>query len=116
MTSFVILLHMQSCIFCEMSAKNVVKQDVIYEDDRLLIKLDTDWAVKGHTLVIWKKHLINASELTMDDYLYFSRMFYKTEKALLSILNVDKSIILKTGGLVSHFHFHIYPVDSNISW
>lgn len=75
-----------------------------------------DWVVKGHTLVIWKKHLENASELTLKDFLYFSEIFYKTERTLLKILRMDRSVVLKSGGLVPHFHFHIYPLKKETSW
>lgn len=32
------------------------------------------------------------------------------------MLQMDRSIVLKSGGLVSHFHFHIYPVEKETSW
>lgn len=106
---------MDNCIFCEI-AKATSKYDVIYNDEKMFVMLDRDWAVKGHSLVIWKKHFDNASELPIKDFIHFSKVFYKTERVLLNKLKVDKSIILKSGGLVSHFHFHIYPVNSEISW
>lgn len=106
---------MSNCIFCKIIAKGS-PDDTIFEDEKILVMLDTDWAVKGHTLVIWKKHFENASELPISDFKYFSEILHKTEKALLEILQVDKSVVLKTGGLVSHFHFHIYPLKKEISW
>ena len=94
----------------------IPKEDLIYQDDDLAVILDADYAVKGHLLVIWKKHANNLSDLSEEEYLRFSKIVHKTEKALLKNLKLDKSIILKSGGLVSHFHFHIYPVRSNIAW
>ena len=78
--------------------------------------LDRDWAVKGHALVIWKKHALNMSDLSEADFAHFSHIVRRTEESLLKVLNKDKSIILKTGGIVSHFHFHIYPVQSDMPW
>lgn len=102
--------------FLQDSEKRNSRRSKIYEDENILVILDQDWAVKGHTLVIWKSHRINASDLAASEFFHFSEIFRKTEKALLEVLNKDRSIILKTGGLVPHFHFHIYPVSSETSW
>ncbi len=107
---------MSSCIFCKIIAEKKTAEDMIYEDDKVLVMLDMDWAVKGHTLVVWKEHFENASELSTEDFKYFSGIFHRTEKALLEVLRVDKSVVLKTGGLVSHFHFHIYPLKKQTDW
>jgi len=105
----------ENCIFCKI-AQGKLKSDTIYEDNKTIVILDTDWAVNGHTLVIWKGHHTNAADLSKDEFLHFSKVFHKSERALLDILQKDKSVVLKTGGLVSHFHFHIYPINSDTSW
>ncbi len=107
---------MENCIFCKIINEKIAKEDIIFEDDKVLVMLDRDWAVNGHTLVIWKEHFENASELPIKDFLYFSEIFHKTEKSLLSVINVNKSIVLKSGGLVPHFHFHIYPMKRETDW
>jgi histidine triad (HIT) family protein len=106
---------MKRCIFCDIIKKEV-PADIIFEDNQILIMLDKDEVVKGHSLVIWKQHYTNASDLPEKDFLTFSKSVHKTEKLLLEILNKNKSILLESGLLVNHFHFHIYPVDSTISW
>jgi len=106
---------MNDCIFCKIIAEGN-PGDTIFEDEKVLVMLDMDWAVKGHTLVTWRRHLENASEMSVQDFKYFSEIYYKTEKALLEVLKVDKAVVLKSGGLVSHFHFHIYPVKKETSW
>ncbi len=106
---------MADCVFCQLIAGKSA-EDVIFEDEKVLVILDKDWAVKGHTMVIWKKHFTNASQLSLKDFKYFAEVFHKTEKALLKFLGVDRSVILKCGGYVSHFHFHIYPVRKQTSW
>lgn len=107
---------MDDCLFCQIIAEKSISEDTIFEDDKILVMLDQDWVVKGHCLVIWKEHFENASELPIEDFHYFSEVFYKTEKALLEVLGVEKSVVLKSGGLVSHFHFHIYPLKKETSW
>lgn len=107
---------MNNCIFCKIIKEKPDIENTIFEDDKILVIFDQDFAVKGHTLVVWKKHFENASELSINDFLYFSEIFHKIEKALLEVLNVNKSVILKSGGLVSHFHFHIYPIEREVDW
>lgn len=78
--------------------------------------LDADHVTLGHTLVIWKKHADNFSELKLEDFLHLSRIYYKTEKLLLRILGLDRAVVLKSGGLVSHLHYHIYPLAKSTPW
>lgn len=103
------------CVFCKI-VDGEMSPDIIYEDKEVLVILDIDWVTKGHSLVIWKDHHINASDLTKDEYSRFSDVLYRTEKALLDVLQKEKSVVLKTGGLIPHFHFHIYPLDSDTPW
>ena len=104
-----------NCTFCRIVSEPRQADD-IFENENILVILDIDWAVKGHTLVVWKKHVINASDLSEQEFSHFSKVLHRTEAALLKLLHKDRSVILKTGGLVPHFHFHIYPVSSHTSW
>lgn len=104
------------CIFCKIASHEVDAPDIFFEDEKVFVMLDRDWAVKGHALVIWKEHALNMSDLGREDFSHFSDIVRQTEKALLSTLSVDKSVVLKSGGIVSHFHFHIYPVLSSMPW
>jgi len=104
------------CIFCKFAAQELVIPNVFYEDEKVFAMLDRDWAVKGHALVVWKDHALNMSDLGPEDFAHFSETVRKTEEALLETLSMDKSIVLKSGGIVSHFHFHIYPVLSSMPW
>ena len=104
-----------TCLFCNITSE-IKAQGLLYEDDLTLVILDQDWAVKGHTLVIFKKHIVNLSELKILEYLHLMKVLYQIEKMLLQLLSADKSVILKSGGLQSHLHFHIYPVNKDTSW
>jgi histidine triad (HIT) family protein len=104
------------CIFCKFASHEVEDPTTFYEDSKVFVKLDSDWAVKGHSLVVWKEHALNMSDLNEEDFAHFSKIVRKTEAVLLKIVGVDKSIVLKSGGIVSHFHFHIYPVRSDMPW
>jgi histidine triad (HIT) family protein len=102
---------MDKCIFCEIISREHRDDDVVYEDNKVIVMLDKDWEVAGHTLVIWKQHVKNASDLTEEEFVYFSRIYHKVETQLLSVLAKQKAMTTKTGFLVEHFHFHIFPID-----
>jgi histidine triad (HIT) family protein len=104
------------CVFCKFASHELDPEEVFFEDEKVIVKLDRDWSVKGHTLVIWKEHAVNMSDLSEEDFVYFSKIVRKTEGALFDVLQVDRSIVLKSGGFVPHFHFHIYPVKSTMPW
>ncbi|EKD66609.1 MAG: hypothetical protein ACD_49C00029G0037 [uncultured bacterium (gcode 4)] len=105
-----------NCIFCKIINKEIINDNIFYEDDNIIAILDIDYVVKWHALVIPKKHFENLSDMNEEEYLYFSKMVYKIEKELLKLCNKDRWVILKTWWIVSHFHFHIYPVNKDTSW
>lgn len=107
---------MNECIFCDIAQNPNRSSEVFYEDEKVFAVLDLDWAVKGHSLVVWKDHVLNASDLSKEEFAHFSEVCRKVEAKLLDVLDVEKSIILKSGGLEPHFHFHIYPISSNTPW
>lgn len=102
---------MDDCIFCKIVKKEIPCHK-IYEDDYTLAFLDINPIIKGHTLVIPKKHFVNI--LDTDDF-YLSKVL----KAVKKISNhyVKKGIangvnILNASGRsaeqsVFHLHFHI---------
>ncbi len=105
-----------TCPFCRIISGQRVPKEIIYQDERVLVMLDEDDVIKGHTLVVWKEHVENIGDLSNRQFQYFSKILHSTEVALLKLLAVDKSVILKSGGFVSHFHFHIYPVKKETKW
>ena len=76
--------------------------------------LHEDWAVRGHAMVIWKRHIENISELSEEELGHFWRVYQKTERALLAITKSDRAIMLKLGIAVPHLHLHIYPVRDSL--
>ncbi len=105
-----------NCVFCDIIKTKKNRQQVLFEDRKVLVMLDSDHVTLGHTLVIWKKHAENFSELKTADFLHLAKVYYKTEKLLLKLLKLDRVVVLKSGGLVSHLHYHIYPLAKSTPW
>jgi len=100
-----------SCVFCNDPR---AAGEVLFEDDRVLVILHEDWAVRGHAMVVWKAHVENVSNLTSDEYAHFAAVHHRAERALLAATGADRAILLKLGIATPHLHLHIYPVSVSL--
>jgi diadenosine tetraphosphate (Ap4A) HIT family hydrolase len=100
-----------SCVFCH-EARDA--GELIFEDAKLLVILHNDWAVRGHAMIVWKKHVENVADLASDEYAHFAAVHHLVEKALLDVTHADRAILLKLGILTPHLHLHIYPVSASL--
>ena len=102
---------MDNCIFCKI-IKGEIPSKKVYEDDNVLVIMDVDPKVDGHSLVLPKKHVSDLTELENDDLLKINEVVKKVGLRL-----VDK---LKARGLtcginygdsqaVKHYHIHLLP-------
>jgi len=98
-----------TCVFCT-DVRNA--GEVLAEDDRLWIVLHHDWSVRGHAMVVWKKHVENIADLTLDEAVHFALAHHRAERALLAATGAERAIILKLGIATPHLHVHIYPVSA----
>jgi diadenosine tetraphosphate (Ap4A) HIT family hydrolase len=98
-----------TCVFCnEPSAAG----ELLLEDDRVFVILHSDWAVRGHAMVVWKEHIENVADLTPDQYAHFAAVHHRVERALLAVTRADRTVLLKLGIATPHLHLHIYPVNA----
>ena len=107
----------EECVFCKMAAGKIPVSK-IYENESFFSILDLNQDVKGHALVISKKHF----ETTLDLPVVLGRDFLdcvksssfkilKNEKA--EGFNVLGNNFSAAGQAVKHFHIHIFPRKSN---
>ncbi|HJW96387.1 MAG TPA: HIT family protein [Thermoanaerobaculia bacterium] len=100
-----------SCVFCN---DPHAAGEVLREDDRTLVILHDDWAVRGHAIVVWKAHVENVADLTAGDYAHFAAIHHRAERALLAATGADRAILLKLGIATPHLHLHIYPLSASL--
>jgi diadenosine tetraphosphate (Ap4A) HIT family hydrolase len=70
--------------------------------------------VRGHAMIVWRKHVENVADLTPNEYAHFASVHHRVEKALLDITRADRAILLKLGIATPHLHLHIYPVSASL--
>lgn len=84
----------------------------MFEDDRLWVLLHPDWSPRGHSMVVAKRHVENASALDEEEWLHLARVWHRAERVLLEATGAERAIILKLGIMTPHLHVHIYPVSA----
>jgi diadenosine tetraphosphate (Ap4A) HIT family hydrolase len=99
------------CVFCHEPRD---AGELIFEDEKLLVILHNDWAVRGHAMIVWKEHVENVSDLAPDENAHFAAIHQRVEKTLLDVTRADRAILLKLGIVTPHLHLHIYPVIATL--
>ena len=104
---------MSDCIFCKIVEKQI-PATVIYEDGDVLAFMDIGPIVKGHALVVPKKHCDPVTE-TPDDLLARLHVVAKRiAQAQMNGLGADGVNIMQNNGAaagqeVPHIHVHVIP-------
>jgi histidine triad (HIT) family protein len=101
------------CVFCKI-AKGEIKSEKIYENDNFFSIFDVDPQVKGHVLVISKKHFETILDMPASLGSEFLDCIKKTslelvEKFKADAFNVVNNNFESAGQIVKHVHFHILP-------
>lgn len=98
-------------IFCKI-INNEVPSYKIYEDETVLVFLDVNPSVNGHTLVIPKKHYKDIYDIDNDTLCHIFDVARNISKDLCDKLNADGITLVQNNGLyqeVKHFHLHLKP-------
>ena len=103
---------MEDCIFCKI-VKGEIPSKKAYEDELVLAFYDIDPKAPVHVLIIPKKHIPSAIDLTPEDDAVLSRMF-QVAKTLANQLGVAQSgcrlvsnVGPAAGQSVPHLHIHL---------
>jgi histidine triad (HIT) family protein len=104
---------MEKCIFCEIS-EGKIPSEKIYENDNFFSVLDINQEIKGHTLVISKKHFSNSLELPVPLGRELLDCIKGTSLKLMreyqaTGFNLINNNFDSAGQIIKHFHVHILP-------
>ncbi len=110
------------CIFCKI-VRGELPSTKVYEDDEIISFMDIAPVVKGHTLVIPRRHydpLINVpQDLLQKLILVVQRIAHAQVSGLKADgINVTQANGVLAGQVVPHVHFHVIPrfKDDIHSW
>ena len=101
------------CIFCKIIAGELPSTKV-YEDDDILAFMDIGPVIKGHTLVIPKKHYDPIMETPVEIIAKMMNVVQGIARAQVNGLKAEGVNIIQNNGrvagqLVPHVHFHVIP-------
>ena len=108
---------MNECLFCKIAAKEI-PATIVYEDEQVMVFMDIGPIIKGHALVVSKKHYDPVTE-TPDDVLSgLHRVAKRIAQAQMNGLGADGVNILQNNGKaagqeVPHIHIHVIPRFEN---
>jgi diadenosine tetraphosphate (Ap4A) HIT family hydrolase len=95
-----------ACVFCDQPA---AAGETVFADEHAIVVVHDDWAVRGHLMIVSRRHVENPSDLPPADWLAFARLWHRTEDALLGLTGADRAIAMKLGIATPHLHVHLYP-------
>ena len=96
------------CIFCKIIEEKI-PHNRIYEDEIIIAFLDINPLVKGHTLIIPKKHSRWLWDMNDEDYSYIMKKTKYLAEVLKKTFSTDWIEIIVAGVGVEHTHIHIMP-------
>ncbi len=104
--------HATSCTFCK---PEIVQELSVFESDYYWVLVDHEPRVRGHLLVIPKRHSMKAHELSSEEWKDLSVVIPKAVQVFSNLLDTDQYIIIEKNGpsafqQVPHVHFHLFPV------
>jgi len=99
----------KNCVFCKVAAGELPRK-LVLENEDFVVVASIDPKVKGHSLVITKKHFENFVEL---DSALYEGMLRTTREAVDKLGCKDFNLVLNNGKLADqlmpHVHLHILP-------
>ena len=101
----------EGCIFCKIAAGEI-KAAVVYEDEAVIVFLDTAPMFPGHCLVCPKRHVDHMLELPEDLMQPLFACAKRIAKAVEDGLGAAGSLICinnKVSQSVPHLHVHVIP-------
>ena len=102
---------MEDCLFCKI-IDGTIPSKKVYEDDLCLAFNDQKPLAPTHILVVPKKHIASAVEITDDDAMLIGHIF-GVISLLTQIFGVSDGFRVvtncgaKAGQTVQHMHFHV---------
>jgi histidine triad (HIT) family protein len=103
---------MEECIFCRI-AEGDMESDIVYEDEEVVAFRDINPQAPVHVLVVPRRHIPSAAELTPEDAPLLSRIFQVINKVAEKEGIAGKGVRILTnvgteaGQSVFHLHFHV---------
>ncbi len=107
-------LSAQTCPFCN---PEVIERQVILEGHFFNVLLEYMPRINGHLLVVPKRHMAKAHELSTEEWAELGSIFPSIAKGFAELLQKEDYLVLEKNGpsafqQIPHVHFHLFPIRS----
>ena len=103
------------CIFCKI-INNEIPSYTLYEDEYVKCFLDVNPVANAHTLIIPKKHFVDANDIDGEYLIKINEASRKIMKLITEKMHADGFKLVQNNGTleeVKHYHLHILPNIKN---
>lgn len=100
-----------TCLFCKFVDREKSAQ-IVFEDGKSLVFMDTSPVNPGHILVIPKKHEDHLWDLDDDVYLHLFKVAKKMAKVLRAVMGGERVGVIVEGFSISHAHIQLTPLNT----
>jgi len=101
----------EKCFICK---HQIDDADIVFENDKFIAFLDLYPPTKGYTILAVKRHIEDITELSEDEYLEAQKILFRISKAIKKAFGPKRICLLNSGGLLTHWHFHIIPMYKEV--
>lgn len=103
---YYVFIRMEDCIFCSI-VNGKIPAYKVYEDDSFIAFLDIFPRVKGHTLLIPKKHYRWVYDVP--EFGTYWEVARKVAESIQKVMRAKSTSFVTVGEEVHHAHIHILP-------
>jgi diadenosine tetraphosphate (Ap4A) HIT family hydrolase len=115
--SYIERIQSNPCFICEMVAGHLHGNHIIQQTNDFIIFLNKYPVLYGYTLVAPAKHKEQVTgDFSLDEYLAFQRIVYRTAEAIRKSVDTERVYILSLGSQQGnrHVHWHIAPLPFGV--
>ena len=101
MTIDIAAAHCELCV--------IDSSQVIWANARCRVIQVDDPGFPGYCRVIWQEHVVENTDLAIEDRDFLMQVLFEVESAVRQIAQADKINLASFGNVVPHLHWHIIP-------
>lgn len=110
--------HIKESTYCSFCDRKIIDYQKYFEDEDVIGLYSHRPLLKGHCLILPKRHIERFENLTEKELLKINQLINKTHSAVQKIIDVKSYMILQKNGkevgqTVPHLHFHYIPNKKN---
>ena len=92
------------CALCEQAGG-----ELIWQNEQLRVVLVDDQLFAGFTRVIWQEHVVEMTDLSLEQREVLMRTVYLVETIQREVLKPTKINLASLGNMTPHLHWHVIP-------